>query len=182
MSKSSGAHKLGAYLLWGTAGGVAAYLCILVYYAIAIVLVQIPGVAVLQGVNGYGPLFSAPIVIGIALGVFLAYKLKWRARWTLLILPASIFIYEAAGIYGEQYVSGSRVELVYRTFFGSQCQSSECTYEGFETGPLVLALSFLIGNAVTVFVLQRRRGPQLPQSTSPAESPHPTSSSPPSPS
>jgi hypothetical protein len=70
MSKSSGAHKLGAYLLWGTAGGVAAYLCILVYYVIAMVLEQFPGVAAMLGVSDFGPLFIGPVTFGIGVGDF----------------------------------------------------------------------------------------------------------------
>jgi len=125
--------------LWLIAGTVS-YVIMALWTALAAMLSQVPAIGDALGVNGLGPFFLVPVLIGMAWGLVF-HRAKLQVRPTVVFIPLAVLLYEVILTYKYELFSGQVAKIIFDSFFGPNCESSECLYELMETGPAILVIS-----------------------------------------
>jgi hypothetical protein len=92
----------------------------------------------------FGPTFAVPILLGIAVGWRLGPSMSIVVLRTLYVPVVAIFAWSA--ISTLWYEPGNFARVIYDTYFGINCGSSECLDQLLVTLPLVSVLSYTLGS------------------------------------
>jgi len=84
----------------------------------------------------FGPIWLLPILGGVVLCLLANRKVMSASSYFVWIVPMFLFC-----VSFFQWPSSSSADL-WQTFFGPNCQASECLYEMFLTGPFFCSIAY----------------------------------------
>jgi hypothetical protein len=84
------------------------------------------------------PTFLLPILAGVLLAVALK-NIIWKTSYLAWIVPSLVLYRVILGLYRTPDASNA---TVWDTIIGTNCQSTECLYQTFFTGPAICGLAY----------------------------------------